>query len=314
MKKLPPLDGLRSTSILLVVFAHLLPLGPKWLDLNGMAAAAGMALFFALSGFLITETLLSGQRVRVFLLRRAARILPLAYAYLLIIAVAMWPDLKTIAENALFLENYTFDWMLNGHFWSLCVEIHFYVTIAIVCAVGGPNLIRVLVPLACVGVTAIRMSQGAYIDIQTHLRVDEICAGGIVAIMYDHRVLPKECGGITFFFAAAGVLLTSHPMLGPLQYLRPYAAATLLASTIPLRVGIIRVVLTSRVAAYIAQISYALYVIHPITAFGYMNEGSILLKYAIKRPISLVATFFLAHLSTFYYENRWTDAAKRFSS
>lgn len=50
------LDGRRG--ILLVLAAHLLPLGPKSLSVNATAGPMDMALFFTLSGFLITWLLL----------------------------------------------------------------------------------------------------------------------------------------------------------------------------------------------------------------------------------------------------------------
>ena len=56
--RLSVLDGLRGISILLVLGSHTVPLGPKLLRLNDAAGAMGMSLFFALSGFLITSTLL----------------------------------------------------------------------------------------------------------------------------------------------------------------------------------------------------------------------------------------------------------------
>jgi peptidoglycan/LPS O-acetylase OafA/YrhL len=314
MHRFPTLDGLRATSILLVLAAHLLPLGPKFLQLNSMAADAGMAIFFALSGFLITETLLSGQAVRTFLLRRAARILPLAYAYLLFMAFIMLPSARTIADNFLFLQNYTFDWMLNGHFWSLCVEAHFYLAIALIASIGGARAIRIAVPLACLFITALRVDAGAFADIQTHLRVDEICAGGIIAILYNKRLIPEQTGSLTLIAAGVALLLCSHPLAGSLRYFRPYASAALLAISIPLCVGLLRSALVSRPAAYVAKISYALYVIHPITAHGFMDEGSIAVKYALKRPISILLTFVFAHLSTFYYEAPWIEIAKRRSA
>ena len=58
---------------------HWLPLGPKAWELNGAVAASGMALFFTLSGFLITQLLLRDDRVGPFLIRRLFRILPLAW-------------------------------------------------------------------------------------------------------------------------------------------------------------------------------------------------------------------------------------------
>lgn len=279
-----------------------------------MAARAGMAIFFALSGFLITEALLSGQTVRTFLLRRAGRILPLAYAYLLIAAFLALPEIKIALENFLFLENYTYAWLLNNHFWSLCVEMHFYVAIAVVAAVGGPRLIIVVLPIACLCVTSLRIWHGSYIDIQTHLRVDEICAGGVVAILHRKCLTPTESNVWIFAAASFFLVLCSHPALGALQYLRPYASAALLATTISLGPGVVRSILVSRMAAYIAKISYALYVIHLPFGSGYMAEGSTAIKYLVKRPISILVTLLCAHLSTFYYEARVIAAAKRSSS
>jgi peptidoglycan/LPS O-acetylase OafA/YrhL len=40
------LDGLRAISILLVLSAHMLHLGSKFLHLNDMSGAMGMSLFF----------------------------------------------------------------------------------------------------------------------------------------------------------------------------------------------------------------------------------------------------------------------------
>jgi len=64
------LDGWRGASILLVLAAHLLPLGSKDWALNHAAGVLGMALFFTLSGFLITTFLLEGQSLPEFLARR----------------------------------------------------------------------------------------------------------------------------------------------------------------------------------------------------------------------------------------------------
>src|SRR5256885_9231134 len=59
-QRIPVLDGWRACSILLVLGAHLVPLGPHWMALNDTAGAMGMALFFTLSGYLITSFLAGG--------------------------------------------------------------------------------------------------------------------------------------------------------------------------------------------------------------------------------------------------------------
>jgi peptidoglycan/LPS O-acetylase OafA/YrhL len=67
------------------------------------------------------------------------------------------------------------------------------------------------------------------------------------------------------------------------------------------------------VLAYIAAVSYALYIVHPMLAHTWLGSGATLVKYA-KRPLLLLAIFGIAHLSTFYYEHRWIAFGKRFAA
>jgi peptidoglycan/LPS O-acetylase OafA/YrhL len=64
--------------------------------------------------------------------------------------------------------------------------------------------------------------------------------------------------------------------------------------------------------AYVAAISYALYILHPIVGWGWLGSGSKAIKYA-KRIPELVAVFGLAHLSTFYFEDFWIRRGKYWS-
>lgn len=312
MKKLPVLDGLRAVSILAVLATHMLPLGPKALLLNDTAGAMGMTLFFALSGFLITSNLLAGQGVYSFFVRRLMRILPLAYLYLFIVFLVVTYKPEMIPANGLFLENYADTYLngMNAHFWSLCVEVHFYLLIGLVVAVFGVRGIWLVFP-ACLAVTVMRISEGAIIDIRTHLRVDEILAGACVALLYHKGGLKFHSSAVWMVAAVAFWFACSSPFCGTLQYLRPYSSAILLAFTIGLDRGVIHSGLASRQARYVAEISYALYVIHPVTVYGWMNEGGLLERYLLKRPLSLAVTFLLAHVSTFYWENRWIALGKR---
>ncbi|MGH7106291.1 MAG: acyltransferase family protein [Acetobacteraceae bacterium] len=72
------LDGWRGISILAVLACDLLLLAPKRWDLNYSAGLFGMALFFCLSGFLITNFLLHRRNVVDLLIRHICRIAPLA--------------------------------------------------------------------------------------------------------------------------------------------------------------------------------------------------------------------------------------------
>lgn len=106
----------------------------------GHLGGTGVALFFAISGYLIT-TLLLVERAQVgrisllgFYVRRGFRILPPAYLFLMVLpmlagagwlAEALRPG--ELASAAFFYNNYWADrsWY-TAHFWSLSMEEHFY--------------------------------------------------------------------------------------------------------------------------------------------------------------------------------------------
>jgi peptidoglycan/LPS O-acetylase OafA/YrhL len=310
MKRLLALDGLRAISILLVLATHMLPIGPKSWNFNDTTGPMGMSLFFALSGFLITTGLLTNQTAYSFFVRRLTRILPLAYLYLLVVFLLVTYQPDKLPISLLFLENYIhsgIDEHLNAHFWSLCVEMHFYMVIGFAFALFGKRGLFIIAPL-CIAITALRVFDQSYIDIRTHLRVDEILAGGVVAILFYYKFLNLKAS--VWMFIAAVLFWAISCRAGSLQYLRPYGSASVLAITICLGEGIILRLLSSRPARYVADVSFALYVIHPLTIYDWMNQGTTFERYAIKRPISFAATFLLAHLSTFYWERRWIEWGK----
>ena len=314
---LPVLDGLRAISILLVLAAHLLPLGPKILQLNATAGAMGMSLFFALSGFLITSGLMKNANVSEFFVRRLARILPLSYAYTTIVFLVITFQPEKWFWTNLFTVNYMtqyFDQGWSAHLWSLCVEIQFYLAIGIVVLIFMKRGLWIVWP-ACLVVTLLRIQAGpsAYVSIFTHQRVDEILAGACVATIFPY-IKTEGKNQLLWATVGLGVLLwvfSSEPLLGPFGYARPYATALLLLASLNYGASNPETLLGSRPLRYIATISYALYIIHPATAHGWMNEGGTFTKYLLKRPVSFALTFFIAHMSTFYWERPWQTAAKR---
>jgi peptidoglycan/LPS O-acetylase OafA/YrhL len=308
----PVLDGLRALSICLVLAAHLLPLAYKPLQLNAMAGTMGMSLFFALSGFLIVTTL-RGLSVRDFLVRRLARLVPMAWLYLAVVWLLHPLPTEGLLAGLLFHLNYKPDLMLREteHLWSLGVEMHFYLAIAMLALVHRKAVLLVF-PL-CLIVTGLRIAEGAYLSIATHLRVDEILVGACVAMLPARCLRPWSSGwpvGL-WLLAAIGWALTSHPEGGFLQFLRPYATALLLAASLWLADGRLSRSLAAPLPRYVASISYALYVIHPLTAHGWWSEGSHLERYLLKRPLGLAITLLLAHLSTRYWERFWIDWARQ---
>jgi len=131
----PALDGVRGVAILLVLARH------GGLPLES-AGSVGVALFFGLSGFLITELLVEEFekdrtiRFRAFYARRARRLLPALVVSIAAVALAgvfLGPEFFTWhhAVAALF---YVGNWVLVSglslssltHTWSLAVEEQFY--------------------------------------------------------------------------------------------------------------------------------------------------------------------------------------------
>ena len=311
------LDGWRGISILCVLAAHLLPLGPKAWHLNEMVAPVGMALFFTLSGFLITRYLLERDSVIDFLIRRFFRIVPLAWvAMVIVLAMAAAPK-SAYLPHFLFYANLPPQSLteIGSHLWSLCVEVQFYVGIALVVSLLGRRGLHLL-PIICVAVTLHRVSAQAHIDIVTWRRVDEILAGGILAMAHlkqfgeRPRQLLRWLNPYVFLVLLA---VASHPASGFMNYLRPYFAALLVGATLlnpPLRLGSL---LENRALRYIATVSFALYVIHHPLVFTWLGSGDTLARY-LKRPLLFAATFGLAHVSTFYFEQRCIALGKGLSA
>jgi len=314
--ELPTLDGLRAISISCVLAAHLVPLGPAALRLNETAGAMGMSLFFALSGFLIVRAI-SCTTVGAFVAKRLARILPLAYLYVAIVFLLFWQTGDQLLSELFFTLNCRQDQMIpqTEHLWSLCVEVHFYILITLLASVGRAYL--VFIWPCCLAVTALRMAYGVPISILTHLRIDEILAGASLALLLGGaraNAMPqlRTRGALALWCAAAAAwVAASHPGSGALQYARPYGAALLMAATLALpRCGLARL-LASGPFRYVAAISYALYIIHPLTAHGWWKAGGLAERYLVKRPLSLMLTLIASHLSTFHWERWWITQAKK---
>jgi peptidoglycan/LPS O-acetylase OafA/YrhL len=147
----PSLDGVRGLAILMVVVhnfafddATLSGFAGRLLDFATNSGWAGVTMFFALSGFLITGILLDSQHepghFRRFYLRRTLRIAPLYYGVLLFTFVALPlagaapAPVRADEPQQIWLWTYLVNWVqpfgIAGqtfpHFWSLAVEEQFY--------------------------------------------------------------------------------------------------------------------------------------------------------------------------------------------
>lgn len=306
---IPILDGWRALSILFVLAGHWLPLGPSVWQLNASIASSGMALFFCLSGFLITQFLSNDPRVAPFLIKRIFRIVPLAWLAVTILVFFNEASDWSVFANYLFFANLISEPLLTGgeHLWSLFVEMQFYIFMALLVAILGKKAVF-LIPLLTVMVTAFRIYAGETISIVTWHRVDEIFVGGCVALAWIHfkdNITALKIPTYLPLIFLALLLVVSLPQLPLLGYLRPYAAAAAICTSLFAFPGCLYKLWTSRSAKYVARISYALYVFHGVlgvTALG-GHDVSKIEKYLLRIPLAAI-TLILSHISTFYFEAR----------
>jgi peptidoglycan/LPS O-acetylase OafA/YrhL len=177
------LDGIRGIAVAIVVLHHLKVPGihAGWL---------GVDLFFALSGFLITQSILGmgeGTGLGAFWRRRAWRLGP-AMSVLLVAWVLWWRPIddatataglrwRWLGASAGQFLNVHDAWSANGpfsdflgHLWSLSAEVQFYVVWPIVLVLllrsRAPRLVVGAVPLALLVGTSIERAVLAAHDVQ----------------------------------------------------------------------------------------------------------------------------------------------------
>lgn len=132
--KLPGLDVLRGLAILMVIVAHFLS---PTLNTSLVFGNAGVILFFLLSGYLMDRNLAMDPTIGQYALRRAFRILPPYWLSIVLIALTTsnWTAPQAAANAAFMAPMFGFERM-SGVYWTLYVEVTFYVLAPILCLIG----------------------------------------------------------------------------------------------------------------------------------------------------------------------------------
>ena len=157
------LDGLRGIAVLLTIFLHYVcrsgfftNLGPRRLALLLDSVWSGGDIFFVLSGFLIGGIIINHGHAenffRVFYLRRALRILPLAFLTIAFSYLILPPLVPGILRGAQ-VPPYAYLLLINniwtslgrspyiplGPMWSLAIEEQFYLFAPVLLKLVGPR-------------------------------------------------------------------------------------------------------------------------------------------------------------------------------
>jgi len=146
-KRFSEVDSLRAVACALVITEH-------WEDDRGIvlltlpAGHLGVLMFFAISGFVIPSSL-KGARwkgVKAFLIRRFWRLYPpLWFTLFLIYLVGMRdPSMSQWLAQATMIPRYLGNALLAAHFWTLEVELVFYIVVSVLFLIVGRLDWRVL--------------------------------------------------------------------------------------------------------------------------------------------------------------------------
>lgn len=163
---------------------------------------AGVDLFFVLSGFLLGRLVLEEQARtgrfdgRRFTARRLLKLWPVLYVFLAVQALAgPEPWASYLWQNALHVQNYAGTSL--SHLWSLAVEEHYYLGLALLFPLFArrrfsPRGLAAVLAAVLVAALALRIwgaTQGVSdvrLQWRTHFRFDSITAGVLLALVSVH--------------------------------------------------------------------------------------------------------------------------------
>lgn len=338
LKYYKELDGLRGFAALTIFFFHFM----HGQEIAGTLPTVAMKLisfgptmanlFFVLSGFLITQILLSAKGSENFFsryyTRRVLRIFPLYYLATLIYFFGLpllynrtLPSWNMQWYNWVHLQNLplTFGWSHAGpkYLWSLAVEEHFYLLWPLL--VFWSNKWQMITFSALVFVTAVfsrfMLTQNHYPPFYfTFSTMDALSIGAIAGIFNYHNDLPKYKAVLKTTAIAAGVptvvlwLLFFGTKNSIFHTLMPVAINIFYASALCLIVqsgdsNRVKKLLTSRALMFVGTVSYGLFIFHPL-CISFTRR--ILGQYhtALQLTVSLIASISVATVSYFLFE-RW---------
>lgn len=362
------LDGLRGLAILMVLVHHvfLMPGAASRMDQFLEKATRplwmGVELFFVLSGFLITRILVRTHGhpayLRNFFAHRALRIIPVYSVSLLVFLVLLplvpWQGCDIYrqisgGEKLSFWGYYmNYFYPLNhlepkgnlGHYWSLCVEQHFYLVWPFALLLFRRHFM-VTVIAGILLTTAFRVAwiwYGHWTQelgyFGSHLRMDSLLAGALAFGLFErwkeranfNRILgwclPFMVVICTALILFVGVRKTA---VGNLIGYPMIAATMVCVLLLALRNGYpdrIHRILVSRPMITMAKYSYAMYVFHfPIihimkaTPLGSLNlmPGVIWPQTALSGTIAIIISFAASWASWHLIEKRAIALKRHFN-
>lgn len=354
----PELDSLRFMAFMGVFLYHCVPIGPAFykgwphamVSLVGAiltGGAFGVALFFALSAYLITNLLLREKEkrgaldTRSFYIRRILRIWPLYFAFLALAALlplilrSQHLPFTFIAGYSLLAGNWVYVFLGDPRsvavpLWSVSVEEQFYLAWPLVIRrASRASIAKVAVGLLIAAnvsrlLLAFADAPSQVVAYNTISCVDPIALGILLALALREPLILSTMKRTALFLASVGVMIGSA---GFLNYderwgnvvgrsLAAFATVGILVSFLGWKSHWIR----HPVLLYLGKISYGLYVIHLfgwLCAFHILRESSTLYQTLTGRleidVLGLAITIVGAAVSYRWLESPFLRLKERFA-
>lgn len=280
--RLRELDALRGLGALAVMLFHystrfheLFP-GSPHVPFSFIGGNYRVLLFFAISGFAIFFTLDRTERASDFVVNRMSRLFPAYWGAMVLTLSAEYAGHVTalqippfaILANVSMLEGFIFLPSVDGAYWTLTVEIGFYVCMLALWAVRGQRRLEpiLLAWLACKGVMALWPGLPERIAMLMVLRYIPFFVIGMLyfRIWSGQRSMRAQ---VPYFVAVLlTVLLTDTPDL--------LVAAVILVAIFAAMLSGWLTWLCVRPLLWLGGISYSLYLVHQHVGFVIMLKAA----------------------------------------
>jgi len=333
------LDVIRGVAIFLAMGWHfndletgILPI--DWLMLPGrLFGWAGVDLFFVLSGFLVGRLIFDEYRRTGnfqcfrFLIRRALKIWPILYVFLVCQLLLGFKSWDTYFFQILFhIQNFLKTPIL--HLWSLAVEEHFYLVVAILFSLYCKERMRspksiiyvalaIMIVVPCIRFIAVLLAvDPVSIQWETQYRIDALACGVAMAAMYvfyypAFQKISRYRMMHLFIVIGGASVLSFVSLHGEFNSVLGYSVAYMTAAAFlflcyqnPL---ILRNSILFLPIATAGVYSYAMYIWHP----GMIRVSDFLSRYVVGLPYDGAILLFVRYVGAIVIAVAMTKAIER---
>jgi peptidoglycan/LPS O-acetylase OafA/YrhL len=337
--RIPSLDGIRALAIAFVLIGHsrVSLYLPRFLWIPD--DVFGVWVFFVLSGFLITWLMLKEESrtgsisLLGFYRRRAFRILPVCWLFLLVVSLLWWSGVYHLRSIDI-LRPLTFSFSLTGsdahrswitlHTWSLTIEEHFYLIwpIAFIMLAGkkrrliAVSLILLVIPIVRIWIYSYHSASKLYWVPTIVGQGDFIGWGCFLALLsYHYHALVLKVihwrpliGRIIALLvirwspAYFSQVFRHHDGFADMEVSSIIAIAItyLIASFMEIRTGVIFKFLNWKPVTWIGVLSYSLYIWQQMFLGMSGSDGRRIWE---RWPLNIICLFVIACCSYYFVES-----------